>query len=87
MINKRSKLFADTSPEAEEVLLDLLRRKTAAEKMRMVNQLNTRMRRAVLCGLQQRHPQMTEKQLKRKLADILLGEELATKVYGKFPEA
>jgi hypothetical protein len=63
-----------------------LRKKSAAEKMRMVNQLNTRMKNAVLCGLRQRHPEMKEQQLRRKLADILLGEELATKVYGKFPE-
>jgi hypothetical protein len=81
-----SVLFSDTSPEAEEVLIELLRKAPPWRKLEMVGQLNATVRTLALCGLKQRYPQATPEELRRRLADLLLGEELASKVYGPVPE-
>lgn len=77
-----SVLFSDTSPEAEKVLIDLLRKAPAWRKLEMVGQLNETVRTLALCGLRQRFPDASPEELKRHLADLLLGEELAARVYG-----
>jgi len=39
-----------------------------------------------LSGLRQRHPQASEDELRRHLADLWLGPELAARVYGPLVE-
>jgi len=75
-------LFPDTTPEAEEVLISLLRKAPVWRKMQMTCQLTQMVRTLALNGLRQRHPLADEAELRRRLADILLGPELAEKVYG-----
>ena len=77
-----SVLFPDTAPEAERVLIDLLRRAPPLRKLEMVGQLNQTVRTLALSGLRQRHPQATAEELRRRLADLLLGPVMATEVYG-----
>jgi hypothetical protein len=78
-------LFPDTSPEAEAVLIDLLRKAPPWRKLEMVDQLNQSVKLLVLTGLKERHPEETETQLRRRLAGLLLGEDLAVKAYGSIP--
>ena len=40
-----------------------------------------------LAGLRQRNPEANDEELKRLLADIVLGPELAARVYGTSPDA
>jgi hypothetical protein len=75
-------LFPDTHPEAEQVLLNLLRQAPPWRKMEMLGQMNETAKTLALNGLRQRHPQATPQELHRRLADLLLGSELAEKVYG-----
>lgn len=77
-----SALFPDTSPEAEAMLIDLLRQAPAWRKLALVDDLNQAVRTLALSGLRQRHPHASEAELRRRLADILLGPELAEKAYG-----
>jgi len=72
----------DTSPEAERVLIDLLRRASPARKFQMIVSANVASRQLALAGLRMRHPQDSPQQLRRRLADLWLGEELAAKAYG-----
>jgi hypothetical protein len=51
-------------------------------KMELLCELNEMARAFAMAGLRQRHPNDTPEQLKRRLADLLLGPELAAKVYG-----
>jgi hypothetical protein len=78
-------LFSDTSPEAERVLIDLMRRASVARKLEMLGQMNAAARQLALEGLRARHPSATEAQLQRHLADLLLGPELAVRAYGPPP--
>lgn len=77
--------LSDTSPAAERVQLDLLRRAPAWRKVRMLAELNDTVRTLALSGLRQRYPQASTQELRRRLADLLLGPELAARVYGPLP--
>lgn len=81
-----STLFPDTHPEAEAVLIGLLRQAPSWRKLEMVDQLNQSVKLLALAGLRQRYQHDSEDQLQRRLADLLLGDELALKVYGPLPE-
>ncbi len=74
-------LYSDTHPKMEALLIQLLRQASPTRKMNMLAQLNTSARLLALMGLRTRYPQASETELRRKLADLLLGEELARKVY------
>jgi hypothetical protein len=77
-----STLFPDTRPEAEAVLIRLLREAPAWRKLEMMDQLNQSVKLLALVGLRKRYPNESEQKLHRRLAGLLLGEELASKVYG-----
>jgi hypothetical protein len=49
----------------------------------MLAQLNASARLLALAGLRSQYPQASEAEIQRKLASILLGDELARKVYGE----
>lgn len=76
-----SRIFDDTTPAAEAKLIELLRLKTPQEKLRMVNQLNAGVRTVTMSGLKLRFPDADGKELKLKLAEMLLGPERARTVY------
>lgn len=82
-----STLFRDTSPEAEEVLLELLRQAPPWRKLEMVGQMSHTVRTLALSGLRTRYPQAGEAELRRRLADLLLGPELAEQAYGPLEAA
>jgi hypothetical protein len=77
-----SPYLSDTQPEAEALLLNLLRQAPPWRKLEMLGQLNRMARTLALSGLRQRHPQATPEELQRRLADLLLGPALAAQVYG-----
>ena len=79
-------LFADTRPEAEAVLIRLLRQAPAWRKVQMVDQLNQTVRILAFIGLQARYPVATPQELRRRLADLLLGPDLAARAYGPLAE-
>ncbi len=53
-------LFSDTEAEAEQVLINLLRRASVARKLEMLGEMNAAARRSALQGLRARHPEATE---------------------------
>ena len=77
-----SVLFPDTSSEAEEILIKLFRQTSPLRKLEMLEQMNQTARTLAMSGLRQRHPKATPYELRRRLADLLLGSEIAAKVYG-----
>jgi len=75
-------LAEDTHPDAERVLIELLRSATPARKMAMVIDANNTARMLALTGLRERHPGESSARLRRRLADLWLGPDLAAKAYG-----
>lgn len=72
----------DTSPEAEKVLIELLRRAPAWRKLRLVEDTNHSLRDLLLAGLRERFPEDPPAVLRRRLAELWLGPELAAAAYG-----
>ena len=75
----------DTSPEAEIVLFKLWREAPAWRKLEMMEGLNRTARQLALMGLRRRFPTASSDELRRRLATITLGEELAARVYNPVP--
>jgi hypothetical protein len=67
----------------EALQIRLLRQATPWRKMEMLAGLNAAAKTLALSGLRHRHPGASESELRRRLAGLLLGEELAHKVYGE----
>jgi hypothetical protein len=78
-----SALSSDTHPKMEALQIQFWRQASPMRKMHMLAQLNASARTLALAGLRSRYPQADEAELRRRLADLLLGEELARKVYGE----
>jgi len=78
--------LSDTHPTAEKVQVEILRSMPSAEKFRILNGLIVAGRTLSLSGLRDRFPDAPPEELRRRLATLLLGRELATKVYGPEPE-
>ena len=78
-----STLSSDTHPKMEALQIRLWRQADPTRKMNMLAQLNSSARLLALTGLRSQYPQASKADLRRKLADLLLGEELARKVYGE----
>ena len=76
---------ADTLPEAEAILIRLWRETPAWRKWELMEDLNRTARALALAGLRHRYPNDSPEQLRRRLADLLLGQELAAKAYGPSP--
>jgi hypothetical protein len=79
-------LSADTPPHIERIQIERLRQMPAWRKLALVGEMNQAVCDLALAGLRQRHPNDTPAQRHRRLAGLLLGAELAARVYGPAPE-
>lgn len=77
-----SSLFSDTHPKMEALQIRLWREASPTRKMQMLAQLNKSSQVLARMGLRSQYPLAEESELQRRLAGLLLGEELAKKVYG-----
>lgn len=78
-----SALLSDTHPKMEALQVRLLGEVPAWRKLEMLAQLNASARLLAMSGLRQRYPAAGEDELRRRLAGLLLGEDLADKIYGE----
>jgi hypothetical protein len=72
----------DTHPDVERVQIELMRQAPPWRKLALVGELNQTVKELALVGLRQRYPRASERELRRRLADLLLGPELAMQAYG-----
>ena len=79
-------LSPDTSPEIERLQIERLRQMPSWRKVELVGDMNETVRTLALAGLRQRHPNEPPAQRRRRLADLMLGPELAARVYGPLQE-
>jgi len=73
-------LALDTSPDIERRQIDGWRRMTPADKARSVTALTKAAIAMTVAGIQHRHPDEPPASHRRRLAEILLGPELARHV-------
>jgi len=77
-----SSLYTDTHPKIEALQIDFIRRMPAWKKIAIVDGLNETVKTLALSGIKERNPNATPERIRRMLAELMLGEELARKVYG-----
>jgi hypothetical protein len=75
-------LFPDTHPKMEALQIELWRQASPTRKMDMLAQLNASAQLLAMTGLRAQYPQASESELRFRLACLLLGDDLARKVYG-----
>ncbi len=75
----------DTDPKIEQMRIELLRQMPPPRKLRLMAQLNHMARSLALSEIRTHYPQASEAELHRRLAERILGSELADKVYGPLP--
>lgn len=76
------KTLSDTRPEIELLQRTMLRDATPAKKLAMVGEMNETIRQLAMAGLRLRFPGDSPELLRRRFADLILGKDLASKVYG-----
>jgi DNA-binding transcriptional MocR family regulator len=81
------RLSNDTAPEIEALQIAHLRQMPPHRKLAQVSQMTRAVWTLALAGLQQRYPQDTPAQRRRRLAELLWGDALAQHLYGSLPEA
>lgn len=74
-------MLGDTHPKIEQMQIEFIRRMPSWKKIAVMDGLNETVRTLAVTGIKQRHPDATPAQVRRMLADLILGEELARKVY------
>ena len=76
----------DTVLDVERVRVEHLRRMPTWRKLELMAEMSQTVHTLALSGLRQRHPDDTPARRHRRLADLILGEELAARAYGPPPE-
>jgi hypothetical protein len=79
--------YPDTDPKIEQMQIELIRQMPSWKKFALIDDLNETVRALAISGIKQRHPEATSAQVQRRLVDLLLGPELALKVYGPHTES
>jgi len=79
-------IISDTRPEVAALQRNLLRQAAPARKLALLGEMNQTVKTLALSGLRSRHPDDSPEMLRRRLADLLLGPELASLVYGPLVE-
>lgn len=77
-----SALYSDTNPKIEQMQIEIIRRMPSWRKFAIVADLNETVKVFALSGIKRDHPEASEAQIRRLLAERMLGAELADKVYG-----
>ncbi len=79
-------VLPNTSTDAEEVLVTLLRAAPVWKRLKMVEDLNESLRAFAAADLRRCYPEATEKELQRRLTARLLTREEIIAAYGWDPE-
>lgn len=79
-------LARDTTPDAESVMLDVYRRMPPWRKAALVDDANRTARQLAMAGLLARHPDESLARIRRRLLGLVLGEPLASRIYGSLSE-
>ncbi len=78
--------LSDTSPEAEQVLIERLRQLSPGQRLRQVFALNAMVKHFSLAGLKGRYPHASPEELQRRLVALRLEPQTVRRVYGWDPD-
>ena len=76
----------DTTPEAERVLIEVVRRAPVWKRLALADQLIQTCRALALADLRRRYPRASEDELRRRLGTRLLTRDEIARAFGWDPE-
>ena len=76
-------LARDTEKSAEKAQLEVLKALPAWKKLELLDEACQTTRTVMMAGLRSRFPEAPEAEIRRKLMDLLVGEEIAERVWGR----
>jgi hypothetical protein len=79
--------ISDTHPDVTRIQASISCSMPSWRRFRLVNDLIVSGRKLALAGLCERFPKASAKELHRRLATLVLGPEIANKVYGPEPDS
>lgn len=79
-------ILDDTSPDAEDVIVNLVRTAPVWKRLKMIEELNDALRSLALADLRRGFPQAGPAELHRRLAARLLSRHEVIAAYGWDPE-
>jgi hypothetical protein len=79
-------LSADTSPQIEALMIDLIRKQSPEQRAQKVLALNNRARAMQLVGIRRRHPEADERELRMRLASLWLDRQTMIRLFAWDPE-
>lgn len=77
-------LMSDTHPTMDDYQIRGLRDAPVWRRLELAGQMYESMKVLMLAGIQKRYPGSDQAEHHRLLADLILGAELAEKIYGPF---
>jgi hypothetical protein len=83
----RQPLFPDTDEKTKQVLLELVRAMPDWKKLEQIADLTNTVRELAMIELRERYPDAQEEELRFRFASLILGRDIAMRVYGRFPES
>ncbi len=79
-------LSSDTTPEAQQMLFQMMRRMPVWKRLALTCELIQATRKLMLADLRRRFPQASEEELRRRLIARLLSPDEVRHAYGFDPE-
>ena len=73
-------MLSDTSPQAEKVQIELLRRTTAAERLRRTFSMTALVMQLSRRAIARAHPNLSEEERGRKFIEVQYGKDLAQRI-------
>ena len=74
---------SDTSPSADSIQIDLLRKTPTWKRLRVAAEMSETVMLLSRIGVARRNPGASRAELQRLAAEVILGPELALRVYGR----
>jgi hypothetical protein len=71
----------DTSPEAERVQIEIFRKMTPERRLRAASELGQVVRKLLVNGVRQRHPEYDDEQVRLAVIRLILPENLFLAAY------
>jgi hypothetical protein len=79
-------LSPDTSQTAEVLMIELIRKQTPEQRAQKIITLNNRARAMHLIGIQRRHPDADEREVRMRLASLWLDRDTMIRLFNWDPE-
>jgi len=74
-------LSSDTSPDAERLQVEIWRRMSPVEKVRVLTDITFAVQELTLAGIRLRHPDASDRECALRLTVLKLGRSLAARAY------